>query len=113
MPVNLPLSSQCVANSSSIEFEYDQSFGTVTASSNNGLWVEFSKISYHYYCIVGILVCLLVSHIVELFLRLFGKNPRRNVVNSIYLAACLRAKPPNIVIEAAESQCLSKNCSEN
>ncbi|KAI6176832.1 hypothetical protein M3Y97_00841500 [Aphelenchoides bicaudatus] len=111
-PVNLPLVTQCLANSSNISFEYSESFGMVTAQSSGGVWAAFSKISYHYYSVVGVLVGVIVANVVQLILKLLNLAPRRKV-NSTLLVHFLRVKPPNIVIEAAESQCLSKNCSEN
>ncbi|KAI6201536.1 Sodium:solute symporter family protein [Aphelenchoides besseyi] len=104
-PVNLPLSSECLSNSSSQSFAYNPSYGTVTAFSYDGFWVELSKVSYQYYSIIGVLTCVIVAHLVQFGLSICGLAPRRDV-NSMLLVHFLRAKPPNIVIEAAESQCL-------
>lgn len=41
---------------------------------SGGIWVEFSKISYQYYSVVGVLTCVLVAHVTQLFLKVFNSK---------------------------------------
>ncbi|CAD5217553.1 unnamed protein product [Bursaphelenchus okinawaensis] len=112
VPVNLPLSDQCRNSSSPVEFEWSERYGTVTANNDSGIWLQMSKISYQYYCVVAIVVCIVVAHIMQFILDLIYKPPPVEL-NRNLLAFAPRVKPPNIIIEAPESQCLSKHCSVN
>ncbi|CAD5222565.1 unnamed protein product [Bursaphelenchus xylophilus] len=112
VPVNLPLSDHCRNSSSPLEFEWEERFGTVMANNDSGIWLEVSKISYQYYCVVAVVVCVVVGHIAQFTFYLVSDSAPVEL-NRNLLAFAPRVKPPNIIIEAPESQCLSKHCSIN
>lgn len=69
-PVDLPLNRGCdeyyfdFNNSSPFNFTAPYA-GTVIADSNSTMISKISQISYHYYGLLGVCICLFVSHVVQ------------------------------------------------
>ncbi|KAI1724702.1 sodium:solute symporter family domain-containing protein [Ditylenchus destructor] len=89
-PVNFPLSSECLHNSTSaFIIERSDMYGTVKSINKYGSFLSaVTEVSYQYYSICGVSVCVLVSHCVQLFINFL---PNRQAPNGMSIDPALLA----------------------
>ncbi|KAH7731156.1 histone-lysine N-methyltransferaseH3 lysine-36 and H4 lysine-20 specific-like protein [Aphelenchoides avenae] len=97
-PVDLPLSSACSANTTTV-FEYSPRFGTVESSNESAIWANVSKLSYQYYSIVGVCVCFFTAHVVQLTEYYVLGVKEQKTIDARLLATFLRPNVPSIVVD--------------
>uniref|UniRef100_A0AC35FBJ4 Sodium-dependent multivitamin transporter n=1 Tax=Panagrolaimus sp. PS1159 TaxID=55785 RepID=A0AC35FBJ4_9BILA len=63
------------SNSTYMPFNYSSpNFGTVVADNSDSILSQISQISYHYYGLIGVIVCLLVSNFIQLLVNKLGSE---------------------------------------
>uniref|UniRef100_A0A915DUE2 Sodium-dependent multivitamin transporter n=1 Tax=Ditylenchus dipsaci TaxID=166011 RepID=A0A915DUE2_9BILA len=97
-PVNLPLSSTCEANKTAIRFTTDLSHGRVVSNDQYSyVWSSISEVSYQYYSVIGLCVCLFVSHVLQLIENcLLGSDEKK--VDPKLLATFLRPNTQKVLL---------------
>lgn len=71
--VDLPLNRGC--DDSYLPFNFSTPLaGTVTANDSDSLSSKVSQISYQYYGLLGVIICLVVAHVVQAFDVITGKK---------------------------------------
>ena len=76
--VDLPLNRSCedyyFDSNNSTPFNFSAPFaGTVVADRNDTMTSKISQISYQYYGVIGVIVCLFIAHIIQLLDYVTGK----------------------------------------